>query len=105
THQRFYSVDGRAEATTLPDASVDWVVAAQAFHWFDVPACKREFSRILRGPRAVMLVWNDRRNDTPFLAAYERLLYEFATDYKAIDHRNAESDGRIDELFAPNHPR
>lgn len=30
------SVAGRAEATTLPDASVDLVTAAQAFHWFNL---------------------------------------------------------------------
>lgn len=45
---KFHSVDGRAEATTLPTASVDWITAAQAFHWFDVSAARREFRRILR---------------------------------------------------------
>src|SRR5580658_7790634 len=32
---RFRSVDGRAEATGLPDGSVDFVTAGQAFHWFE----------------------------------------------------------------------
>ncbi len=32
---KFKSVDGTAENTNLPDNSVDLVVAAQAFHWFD----------------------------------------------------------------------
>lgn len=45
---RFTSVDGRAEATTLEPASVDLVVAAQAFHWFDVEAARLEHARILR---------------------------------------------------------
>src|SRR5688500_4068755 len=36
----FRSVDGTAEATTLPDASVDLVLAAQAFHWFDKPRAR-----------------------------------------------------------------
>src|ERR1700751_421496 len=31
----FTSVAGTAEATTLPDQSVDFVTAAQAAHWFD----------------------------------------------------------------------
>src|SRR4051794_35122333 len=31
----FRSVDGSAEATTLPAGSADLVIAGQAFHWFD----------------------------------------------------------------------
>jgi SAM-dependent methyltransferase len=34
-HPLFTSVAGTAEATTLDDASVDFVAAAQAFNWFD----------------------------------------------------------------------
>src|SRR5262249_25402422 len=41
-YRGFRSVDGTAEATTLPDASVDWVVAAQAFHWFEPDGARRE---------------------------------------------------------------
>src|SRR5437764_1020077 len=44
----FTSVDGTAEATTLPDQSVDFVTAGQAFHWFEPVAARREFARILR---------------------------------------------------------
>ncbi len=36
-YPRFTSVAATAEATTLPDVSADFVVAGQAFHWFDVP--------------------------------------------------------------------
>ncbi len=39
----FTSVNGSAEATTLDDASVDFVTAGQAFHWFDQNAARREF--------------------------------------------------------------
>ena len=45
------AVDGRSEATTLPDGSVDLVTAAQAFHWFEPVATRAEFVRILRPPR------------------------------------------------------
>ena len=34
-YPKFRSVAASAEATALPDASVDFIVAAQAFHWFD----------------------------------------------------------------------
>lgn len=81
-------VAGEAEATTLPSQSVDHVVAAQAFHWFDRSRVREEFARILRPAGWVMLVWNDRRVDsTPFLADYERLLRSLGTDYAAVQER------------------
>ncbi len=88
----FHSVNGSAEATTLGDGSVDCVVAAQAFHWFDPRRTRAEFQRILRpGGRAVLL-WNARRLDaTPFLREYEALLLKFGTDYARVRHE------RIDE--------
>lgn len=91
----FRSVAGSAEATTLPDKSIDWIVAAQAFHWFDVERARQEAIRILRGPKAVALLWNNRREDTPFLAVYEKFLHDFSIDYAKVKHQNAESDGRI----------
>src|ERR1035438_6574300 len=43
---RFHSVDGRAEATTLPAGSLDFVTAGQAYHWFDPDPARAEFRRI-----------------------------------------------------------
>lgn len=98
-YSAFHSVAGRTEATTLPDASIDWVVAAQAFHWFDVDAARREFRRILRPGGPVVLMWNNRRPDTPFMNGYEALIQQFALDYNQINHENAEKDGRIERFF------
>jgi SAM-dependent methyltransferase len=82
---RFRGVDGRAEATGLPDASVDLVTAGQAFHWFSVPESRAEFRRILRPGGGVALVWNLRRLDsTPFLRAYEAFLHHWSTDYREV---------------------
>ena len=86
---RFRSVDGSAEATTLPAASVDLVVAAQAFHWFHPARVAAEWRRILRPGGWMVLLWNTRRTDsTPFLRAYEALLREHGTDYSAVNHEN-----------------
>ncbi|MFQ5638448.1 MAG: class I SAM-dependent methyltransferase [bacterium] len=85
----FQSVDGTAEKTTLDSKSVDFIIAAQAFHWFENTKTRSEFLRILKPEGWVVLLWNDRRtHSTPFLRAYERLLVKFGTDYKIIDHKN-----------------
>src|SRR5437764_251262 len=34
-YRNFHSVNGTAESTTLAESSVDFVIAGQAFHWFD----------------------------------------------------------------------
>jgi SAM-dependent methyltransferase len=83
----FTSVDGTAEATGLPDRSVDLAVAGQAFHWFDPEPCALELRRILRPGGSLAVVWNLRRFDTPFLAAYEAFLHEWGTDYGAVSDR------------------
>ncbi|HEY8527778.1 MAG TPA: class I SAM-dependent methyltransferase [Acidimicrobiales bacterium] len=58
-------LEGTAEALPLPDASVDAVTVAQAFHWFDAPAALAEIHRVLRPGGWLFLVWNarDRRHD------------------------------------------
>lgn len=89
---RFHSIAATAEATSLPDASVDLVTAGQAFHWFDQPRCRAEFCRILRPGGFVALFWNSRRTEsTPFLKAYEELLLQYATDYQQINHTNIDA--------------
>lgn len=83
TYPHFVVLDGRAEATGLPDASMDYVVAATAFHWFDPTQTRKEWARILKPGGYVILMWNERRSQTsPFLRAYDEMLREFSPDYK-----------------------
>lgn len=99
---RFTSVEGTAEDSTLAPASVDLVTAGQAFHWFDPDRARAEFTRILRPPHWVALVWNDRLTDTtPFLTAYEDLLQTYGTDYAAMCHRSVDTEGSavLDSFF------
>jgi SAM-dependent methyltransferase len=100
-YPRFRSVDARAEDTTLADHSVDFVVAGQAFHWFDRANCRIEFARILRPGGRVVLMWNNRFTDTtPFLREYEQLICDFAIDYRQVDHRQIDIPA-ITEFFTP----
>lgn len=97
---RFTSVAGTAEATTLPDHSVDFVSAAQAAHWFDRVRARQEFMRILNPGGRLMLMWNERVTDsTPFLRDYERLLLEYGTDYQEIRHERTTDE--INQFFNP----
>ncbi len=90
-YENFESVDGSAEATTLRAASVDFIVAGQAFHWFDRDAARREFARILKDGGWVVVVWNDRRTGgSAFLEAYERLLLTRGTDYREVSCKYAD---------------
>jgi SAM-dependent methyltransferase len=95
----YQAVDGRAEATTLPDAGVDFVTAGQAFHWFDPAGARAEFRRILRPGGWVVLVWNVRRTgSTPFLAGFEDLLRTYAPTYPA-EQDEGSAEASIRALF------
>jgi SAM-dependent methyltransferase len=98
--ENFTSVNGAAEATTLPNQSLDFVTAGQAFHWFDHAKCRAEFLRILKPNGWLVIIWNDRRNDTtPFLADYERLMMDFGTDYADACHRRTDKPEVIRAFF------
>jgi len=97
---RLVSVAGTAEETTLHSDSVDFVTAAQAAHWFDLPRARAEFVRILRPGGWCILIWNERETtSTPFLRDYEQLLLTYGTDYKEVRHEY--TTVKIHEFFAP----
>jgi ubiquinone/menaquinone biosynthesis C-methylase UbiE len=97
---QFTSVAGTAEATMLADASVDFVTAAQAAHWFKREEARREFVRILKPSGWLVLLWNERVTDrTPFLRDYEQLLLTFGTDYKDVRHER--TTAVVNEFFDP----
>jgi SAM-dependent methyltransferase len=99
---RFRSVEGRAEATGLEPGQVDFIVAGQAFHWFDAARTRDEFRRILEPAGWVVLVWNIRRVDgTLFLRDYEAFLGRWGTDYKEVSSRYAD-EAAMRTLFGPS---
>jgi SAM-dependent methyltransferase len=85
-YDNFVSINASAEATTLEDATIDFVASGQAFHWFDQNAARIEFRRILKPDGWVVIVWNERLADTtPFLREYESLIRKFNTDYTKVN--------------------
>jgi ubiquinone/menaquinone biosynthesis C-methylase UbiE len=106
---QFRSIDGRAEATGLPDASVDFVTAGQAFHWFDAPGARTEFMRILRPDGWLVLVWNERPRDaTGFQSAYADTANRYAPELNRIREESIDTvfggrNWRLEKL--PNQQR
>jgi SAM-dependent methyltransferase len=95
----FRSVDGTSENTTLRSNSIDFVTAAQAFHWFEPQKTRGEFKRILKPDGHVVLIWNERQLDTnEFLREYEKFLLEFGTDYAKVRHDYLPKE-RLGEFF------
>lgn len=94
--------EGTAEATGLPDASVDLVLAAQAWHWFDRPATLREFRRILRGnaagPGRLAVMANLADESDPMTAAYVRAVQRPGVYDKAAYEPETLEEGGLFEV-------
>jgi SAM-dependent methyltransferase len=98
-NENFIPVIGGAEATALPDKSVDLIVCAQAYHWFSNDKTRLEFRRILKDEGYVGLIWNNRQaNEDDFSKAYEELLKRETKEYTEVNHRNI-SENDLRALF------
>jgi len=76
----FVSQNGTAATTGLAAASVSAIFCAQAFHWFNDEATRREWRRILRPGGSAVLVWNYADPACPFVAAYLDFIRAFSAD-------------------------
>lgn len=72
---RVSALPGTAEATGLAEASVDVVVAAQAWHWVDVPQASREAARVLRPGGRLAAVWNQLDTTVPWVHRLTRIMH------------------------------
>jgi len=94
-------LEGRAENSGLRAESVDLIIAAQAFHWFDIYWTYEEWGRVLRPEGRIALIWNERSVDADaFHQQYEQLLLDFGTDYRSVDHRRI-SEEQIKQFLEP----
>lgn len=108
------ALEGTAEAIPLPDASVDAVTVAQAFHWFDASAALAEIDRVLRPGGSLGLVWNERDESVPWVDELGRIFnwqverpYAKGTDWVAVldrsgrfskaEHRQVHWEQSLDE--------
>ncbi len=99
-HPGFHAIGGTAEKTTLPDASADIIVAAQAFHWFHGSAARTEFLRIGKPGACTVLMWNERDLQDALGKEYEILLQKYAVDYRETNHRNV-GPAQLSAFYSP----
>lgn len=101
---QFHSVVGRAEETSLPDGTVDNIVAAQAFHWFDPEATREEALRITGDKPKAGLVWNTRRSEgNAFLEALQGFIETWGIDYDEVTRSREEAEAAYDAFFGGSH--
>ena len=65
---------GTAEQIPLPDSSVDAVLVAQAWHWFDAERATAEIARVLRPGGRLGLVWNTRDERLGWVRDFGRIV-------------------------------
>ena len=71
------ALSGTAEEIPLADTSVDAVICAQAFHWFDPERALPEIHRILRPGGGLAMLWNTRGVEEPVQARLDEFLLEY----------------------------
>lgn len=76
---------GSAEHIPLDDGSVDTVVVAQAWHWFDPALAVPEVARVLAPGGTLALAWNIRDESVPWVAALGALMHRHSA--QVIDTR------------------
>jgi ubiquinone/menaquinone biosynthesis C-methylase UbiE len=75
-----------AEEIPANDRSVDVVVVAQAFHWFDHEAALAEIARVLKPGGHVALVWNSRDERIPWVRRMGDILGRHDSDTRSAQH-------------------
>ncbi|MBU5440050.1 class I SAM-dependent methyltransferase [Tissierella sp. MSJ-40] len=95
SYSNVHFIDGSSESTKLQSESIDIIIAAQAFHWFNPEPTKKEFLRILKANGTVVLLWNIRKTKSDrFMEGYLEIIRRYAETYT-----NKSDDDLIPKFF------
>jgi SAM-dependent methyltransferase len=78
-------LEGRGEDIPLPDASVDAVVVASAWHWLDPARAVPEIARVLQPGGALGVLWVSRDSRVDWVAEFNGLMREAREADQAAD--------------------
>ena len=104
-YEKFISLNGTSEETNIRNNSVDFVTAAQAFHWFNVEKFRSECKRILKPGGKVILVWNSRDIDNIVNKASYEIYKRYCPDFNGLSGGIIKDDKRIDNFFYSRYKR
>lgn len=96
-------VSGDASDTKVNSCSVDFVTAAQAFHWFDVSKFSDEYKRILKQNGKVVLIWNVRDINDKLNVESQDVYKKYCLRFKGFGGGIKEDDERISKFFNGNY--
>ncbi len=91
--------DGDAACTKIEPASVDFITAAQSFHWFDPDLFRVESKRILLPNGRAILLWNTRKAEYEVNAACSRLFARYCPHFRGFSNGIQTDDQRIKRYF------
>lgn len=94
----FISVNAGAENTGLPDASVDYISAAQAFHWFDPQLFAAECKRILKPEGKVIILYNMRDEKAPLTVRLAEVCRRLCPHFKGFGGGN--TNAALEDFFS-----
>ena len=102
---RFTSVNGSAEYTSLSDNSIEIITVAQAFHWFDRQRFSVECHRVLVPLGIVVLVWNTRDEKSELVRENDAVIKKYCPDFMGYSGgtRGPESDDDLNDFFVGNY--
>ena len=86
TDENFISVNGSDVDMNLPDNSVDYTTAAQAFHWFDAEAFRRECRRALKPGGRVIIIYNSRDERAACTKALSDLRHKYNPEFHGFSN-------------------
>jgi SAM-dependent methyltransferase len=95
------ALEGTAEALPVGDRTVDAIVVAQAFHWFDGRAAVAEFHRVLRPRGRLGVIWNRRLRDQPLHRAIGEIVEPYRGDTPSRYGRDWRGPITSGGLFVP----
>ncbi|MEK6222529.1 MAG: class I SAM-dependent methyltransferase [Chloroflexota bacterium] len=100
-YAKFSSINATAESSNLPNQCVDMITVGQAYHWLERKSAKQEFQRILKPGGSIVLIWNARDPQDPFIQAFDTLISTFSSDFSEMSHTKMDKLADMTEFVAP----